>query len=297
MKMKILLLTVFIVFIAASCYQAAGNDTVNGGSLAFRINAPMRAHGAEAGDAGELRIKFFDASDMQEGKDYEINTLNDFPKISYLKKPAPITVNGKKTTISYFGLYNNETPNSGTTEIDLIPAGVSLRALVEYINYKEEYSFDDSYGSYGQTAYISHAGVSEPFTVKKDSSATVEIPLYYAAPGIVLMDMALQDQNPDYYVSVFFMSEEDFDSIYYIDNNRIRSRSGGGTVYPIYYYKSISKYLGSIDMLPGKKLKLMIIACEATDSPYAAALSQTFELAPGLPQRVAVDWKYTANFC
>ena len=308
MKMKILLLTLFVVFIVASCYQGVGNDAINGGSLAFRINAPMRSHGLEAGDAGELRIKFFEASEM----DYKIDRY-PFPDdnnyiggyisyddaISYLSKPTPITINGKKTTISYFqtntplnGLPT--APNDGIIEIDRVPAGVSLRAVVEYYDYNAGYNYTYVWNEATQsddlellfTNYTTHAGVSEPFTVKKDSSTTVTIKLERAAFATVKFNV------PSYVIyvpiTINVMTPEAFDSNYEI-NGKIINRNGS-TPTP-YGFNSATQ---QIDVLPGKKLKLLLRDKNSSGSP--AGLSQTFELAPGEIRQINVDWSYIANF-
>ena len=287
MKIKFFLLTIFIVFIAASCYQAAGNDAVNGGSLAFKINAPMRAHGAEAGDDGELRIKFFDASDMQEGKDYEPDRYN-FPlgsdnAIYYLTKPTPITINGKKTTISYFQnkLAGNISTTPGITEIDRVPAGVSLRAIVEYNDYYAEYA-KDYFSNPLYTSYTTHAGVSEPFTVKKGSSATVEIPLVRAAFGTVLFNVPNNVTSTD----ILVLDPEDFDSKFTIIGNFI-NRPTPATSY------GFNDELQQIDVLPGKKLKLLVKYY--MNGLYPAGLSKSFELSPGETQKIDVAWSYTTH--
>ena len=72
MKIKFLLFAVFIFFIFASCYQPSSIDSnANGGAVAFRVNAPeglMRS--PAAGQDGEIRIMFFEAGQLEEGKAY-----------------------------------------------------------------------------------------------------------------------------------------------------------------------------------------------------------------------------------
>ena len=298
MKIKYLLFALFMVFIFASCYQAAGPDTnANGGSLLLNVNGPMRA--PVPGADGEIRIKFFEADQLEEGKAYIISNRIDTPAgattfpddyFQYLNVPTPLTVNGKRVITSYLrnedlggGSYSNTT--SGKIEIDKVPAGISLKMLVEYI-------YDDSrtpsFITIPNTRYLSYVGVSEPFTVKKDSSATVNISsMENASPGVVLLNSTLQSVNSSEFLSVAFMDTEDFDSTFTIDSsNFIKpidnaiSDFNNSAIQPKLIYKTVG-YKVSFDeifMLPGKKLKLIII--NWYPSPHTAGISQPFELAP-----------------
>ena len=342
MKIKFILLALFIVFTAASCYLANGNDAANGGSLAFKINAPMRSPGTAPGQDGEIRIKFFEAGDMQEGKDYEIGTygfpanINSIPgnpvfeirpAIFYLTKPTPININGRNVITTYF---KDEVAGTatvkGTTEIDNIPAGISLRAVVEYNYYNGDYDSGGSLlgapsGSYilygrGKTSYISYVGVSEPFTVKKGSSTLVEMGLNEAAFGTASFDFPqsfLQSvTNFNTIAIVVFMDPDEFSSKFRISGNQIICNSlsisqdtaiaGSLLYYCAFSGTDFQNLCGNpkVDMLPGKKLKLMIFQYSSfyAGTLFPAGLSKTFELAPGLTQRVDLDWSYTTtDFC
>ncbi|MCL2480488.1 MAG: hypothetical protein FWF38_02120 [Spirochaetaceae bacterium] len=301
MKIKFILFAILIVFILASCYQAAGTDrNTNEGALFVKLSGgPMRAPSTAA---GEIRVKFFEAGKMEEGKAYKIAEY-EYPNgrhidnaIFYLNMPVALNVNGKKITTDYF---NAHFDSKNTTEIDNVPAGISLRMLVEYNCYDQEHELSSD-----NTSYLSHAGVSEPFTVKKDSATTVDINLNQAAYGTVLLDDAFGVLNV--YVSVAIMAVEEFDRIFTIDGNKIvvsanTSYSGQLTSLSsleLLLYKpgsSTSIGIRELPMLPGKRLRLMIIQPNAT--PRIAGLSQSFELAPGEERQIAVDWSYTALFC
>ena len=292
MRVKFILLALFILFIAASCYLASNNDSANNSSLVFKINAPMRSPGGGApGQAGELRIKFFEAGDMQEGKDYKIDSYDFIVRegasvlhlaFYYLTKPTPININGRNVITSYFGFDSTNEPFSrGITEIDNIPAGISLRAVVDYNNYNAAYAPGPL-----STNYTTNAGVSEPFTVKKGSSTTIDILLKEAAWGTVSFNSSAY--------SIFILAAEEFDSTLKINGNKIVKNNYLPSNY--WFPNSATAHPQYIaDVLPGKKLKLLIIDYNGS-FPCPAGLSKTFELSPGESRKIDVDWSYTTDF-
>lgn len=344
MKIKYLIITLLMVFIITSCYQAGENSSSlnnnsenrNGGESSG-INIEVRGLRSlgDPNDADRVRIYFFAAGDITEGSTFEKKNYTFYeedvnPPYYYIpvtkeaiyysnsvfNSVISLPING--TAILSNGMRGFESANYNehilpkSITFNEIPANTQLRILMEYYS-AIDYSLDGVLNNSGNGEHLTHAAISAPFSVAENDSKTVTLEFSPAAFGTVNFDLTTSsiDYTSDNSVSVVFMSEEVFNYIFKIEANVIlfndyvtpTSELNDGSVNLIYYKKytlstpRIDELMNNpkLDMLPGKKLKLMVIRRDISNNT-TVGLADIKKLNPGEQFTPLLDWSYSANF-
>ncbi len=320
MKIKYLAFILFIIFIISSCYQDGGNNYNNispdsdSGKLSLQLRGPSNP---EAGD--KIRLYFFKSSEIYESdfikEDQNFGSYGLRKTIGYsdyvFNYVKPLQITGTKEI--YPGIYGFEFTNpadftgQSISIIDGIPANSSFKVLIEYYGI-ENFDLLDIYGPDSNLEYfLTHAGVSNSFTVIKDFITPVSITVDHSAYGNFIIENFNEFlDGTESSVSLVFVGEEDFSQDFTVSGNSIQYNNQdfpylNANPLVVYYYTYLDiqyliSYSPAIPMLPGRKLKLMVIKNE--EGQFTAKLINIPEINPGQYTEIELSGiDYVTNFC
>ena len=256
----ILLFTIFLF----SCYQAPESSS---GSVSIKLNSSVMRD-APAGFDGELRLAVLDDGDL----DSLINiTTGINPEISYLGDfPNPL-------------LANNSVPFTGTSGVLSllnVPADRALSLLIEH--YHEEYYFGEA-----PTYFMTYAGLSDSFEVKGGGSAEVAVTLVPTTSGKISIDVPLELEFSQVWVEIY--EPEILDSYAIISGYLIEYNPDTDPFIESYVSEGLS-HPELIDMIPGKKLKILVSEYSYPSNGSKIGISGEFELQPGRAKSVPLTY-------
>ena len=255
MKRFHIIILIFSVFVL-SCYQSP--DTSSTGSVSLNLSAVTKS--VPSGYDGELRLAVY--LDGELDSYISKQSVTGAPEISYLAElPSPLLENN---SIPYTG-------TSGNVSLLNVPAGVKLNLLVEHYG-TENVNGSDQY-------FLNYSGVSDSFEVEAGENTNVSVSLLETALGTLNLDFSekfstlfcllLDESVCNSYISISG-SEIRFDRDAAIDSLDLATD-----------YSSPVDPITFNDMLPGKKMKILVRNQQYNDNKSDVGVSEAFEMLPG----------------